>query len=251
MTLQAQHEKKPGPKETLHARIDPSLSSYQPVGPLSGEIKSVGADTMETLMKLWTQAFTKYYPDVKFQMEAEASGTAGPALTAGTAQLGPVAREMLPNEVAPFEQKFGYKPFAVRVAGGSYRTAGKTHAIAFFVNKDNPIQKLTFAQLDAIFSTTRKQGYKEDITKWGGLGLTGEWANAPIRLYGVKRPNGIANFVQERVLEGGEYKDEINEYTTVGSLAALDAITQAIGSDRFGIGYAGFGNLNPKVKTWP
>ena len=247
--LPAQHEKKPEPKETLHAKIDPSLRPYQPAGALAGEIRSIGADTMETLMKLWIEAFSKYYPEVRFHMEAEASGTAAPALTAGTADMGPVAREMLPNEIAPFEQKFGYRPLAIALAGGSYRTPGKTHAIAFFVNKENPIQKLTFAQLDAIFSTTRKRGVREDITRWGQLGLKGEWADAPITLYGVRRPNGIAHFVQERVLANGEYKDGIHEYTTVGSLPALDAITQAMGSDRFAIGYAGFRNVNPKVRT--
>ncbi len=246
---QAQHDPKAPVKESLHAQVDPKLPHYTPSGELSGTIKSVGADTMETLMTYWIQLFAQANPGMKIEMEAKASGTAAPALTAGTAQIGPVAREMLPNEIVPFEQKYGYKPFAVRVAGGSYRTPGKTHALCFYVHKDNPVGKLTFAQLDAIFSTTRKRGYKEEITTWGQLGLTGEWADKKIALWGLIRPNGIANFIQERIMLGGDYKSGINERTTVGSLPALDAIVQGIEKDRYAIGYAGFSNGTPGVKV--
>jgi phosphate transport system substrate-binding protein len=228
--------------ETFHAKANPDLPVYKSSTTLSGSMKSVGADTMEELMKLWIADFHKMYPDVSIDMEAKASGTAGPALTEGTAQIGPVAREMLPNEIAPFQQKFGYVPFAVRVAGGSFRTPGKTHAIAFLVNAKNPIQKLTFAQLDAIYSKTRKRGHKE-VTTWGDVGAKGEWADKPIHLWGLIRPNGIANFVQERVLLNGEYKDGITERTTVGSLPALDAIAQGVAADPYAIGYSGFSSV--------
>jgi phosphate transport system substrate-binding protein len=155
---------------------------------------------------------------------------------------------MLPAEEQEFEKKFGYAPYAVRVAGGSYRTPGKTHAIAFFVNEKNPIEKLDFAQVDAIFSTTRKRGYKE-AAKWGDVGVTGEWAGKPIHLWGLIRPNGIAHFLEGRILFGGSWKSGIEERTTVGSLAALDAITQGVAKDPYAIGYAGFGNTMPGVKT--
>ena len=247
LSICAQHDTKAPPKETLRAQADPKLPDYKPAAQISGTLNSVGADTMETLMKYWIELFTKTHPGTKIEMEAKASGTAAPALTAGTSQLGPVAREMLPNEIAPFEQKYGYKPFAIRVAGGSYRTPGKTHAICFYVNKDNPIDKLSYSQLDAIFSTTHRRGH-EDITTWGQLGLTGEWSDKKISLWGLIRPNGIANFVQERVLLNGEYKSGINERTTVGSLPALDAIVQGVAADRYAIGYAGFSNAIPGVK---
>ena len=244
--LSAQH--KPY-HETNHASLPPGIPKYIPVKNLSGPLSSVGADTMESLMQLWIEGFTHIYPDVHFTMEAKASGTAAPALISGTAQLGPVAREMLPGEEDAFRQKYGYPPTPIAVAGGSYRTPGFTHAIAFFVNKQNPIEKLSFQQLDAIFSMTRKGGYKQDITTWGQLGLTGEWADAPLHLYGLKRPNGIAHFLQIRILQGAEYKDGIHEYTTVGSLPALDAIAQEVGKDRLGIGYSGFSSLAPDVKA--
>jgi phosphate transport system substrate-binding protein len=236
-------------RENLHAKLDPSLSSYKPGMTVNGEIRSVGADTMEELTKLWTTGFKKVQPGATFTIEAKASGTAVPALTDGKADVGPCAREVLPPELEPFQKKFGYEPFAVRVASGSYRTPGKTHAIAFLVNKENPIEKLTFSQLDAIFSTTRKHGGKEDIKTWGQVGLMGEWANKPISLWGLIRPNGIANFIQGRVMTNGEFKSGINERTTVGQLAALDAIAQGVAADKYAIGYAGFGNLIPGTKA--
>jgi phosphate transport system substrate-binding protein len=247
--LAAQHAIKGEFHENLHARLDPALASYKPATSVKGEIRSVGADTMEELTKLWIAGFSEVQPGATFTVEAKASGTAVPALTDGKADIGPCAREVLPPELGPFQKKFGYEPFAVRVASGSYRTPGKTHAIAFLVNKDNPIEKVTFSQLDAVFSTSRRHGAKEDIKTWGQLGLKGEWADKPIALWGLIRPNGIANFIQERVMANGEYKSGINERTTVGSLAALDAIAQGVAADRYAIGYAGFGNLIPGVKA--
>ena len=244
----AQHAVKGEFRETNHAKPFSGVPAYKPAGALSGHLQSIGADTMEVLMKYWIEDFQKLYPGMKIDMEAKASGTAGPALTEGKADLGPVAREMLPAEEQQFEKKFGYKPYAVRVAGGSYRTPGKTHAIAFFVNEKNPIDKLSFAQLDAIFSSTRKRGYK-DATKWGDVGLTGDWADQPIHLWGLIRPNGIAHFLEDRILNGGQWKSGIEERTTVGSLAALDATNQGVAKDPYAIGYAGFGNTMPGVKT--
>jgi len=244
----AQHAVKGEFKETLHAKADKGFSEYKPSGTLSGALRSVGADTMEALMKMWIEDFKKLYSGVQFTMEAKASGTAGPALTDGSADLGPVAREMLPAEEDAFVAKFGYKPLAIRVAGGSYRTPGKTHAICFWVNQQNPIKQLNYDQVDALFSKTHERGDK-DAVKWGDVGLTGEWANKPVHLWGLIRPNGIAHFLEQRILMGGEWKDGINERTTVGSLAALDAVAQGVAADPYAIGYAGFGNDMPGIKT--
>src|SRR6516164_1278866 len=234
--------------ETLHAKASPNLPSYKKSEELSGTIRSVGADTMEDLMKLWIADFRKIYPDVNFDIKAKASGTAAPALTDGSADIGPVAREMLPNEIAPFRGKYGYEPFAIRVAGGSYRTPGKTHAIVFVVNSKNPINQVTLAQLDAIYSKTRKRGYKV-VNGWGDVGDTGEFADKPIHLWGLIQPNGIAHFLDERVLENGEYKDNITQKTTVGNVPALDAIAQGVAADPYAIGYTGLTSVIDGTKA--
>jgi phosphate transport system substrate-binding protein len=130
----------------------------------------------------------------------------------------------------------------IAIAGGSYRSLAFTDALTFFVNKDNPLEKASFAQLDAIFSRTRNRKH-QDITNWGQLGLTGDWADKPIHLIGVKEPNGFEYFLRLRVLNGGEWKDGITVRDTVHPLAAL------VAADRYAIGYAGFSYLTDGVKT--
>jgi len=234
--------------EPLHAKIGSNLPPYEKNSTLSGTIRSVGADTMEDLMKIWMADFRKIYPDVNFEMQAKASGTAAPALTNGSADIGPVAREVLPNEAVPFREKYGYEPFAIRVAGGSYRTPGKTHAIVFVVNSKNPINKVTLTQLDAIYSKTRKRGYKE-VNTWGDVGATGDFADKPIHLWGLIQPNGIAHFLDERILENGDYKGDITQRTTVGNLPALDAIAQGVAADPYAIGYTGLTSVIDGTKA--
>lgn len=228
--------------ETLHAEPDRTLSPYKPEGQLSGSLRAVQSDTTPGMVELWIQGFSKYHPHLTIQADIEGSGAAGPALTNRTADFGLIAREMLPQEEAPFEKKFGYKPFEIAIAGGSYRTVAFTDALTFFVHKDNPIEKLSFTQLDAIYSKTRHRGYPHDIATWGQLSLTGEWADQPIHLVGVKAPNGFEYFLKLRVLNNGEWKDQITVRDTVHPLASL------VAADRYAIGYAGIGYLTDGVK---
>ena len=150
-------------------QVDPSIASYQKTSGVSGNINSVGSDTMNNMMALWAEAFRKMYPNVKIQIEGKGSSTAPPALIAGTSQFGPMSRAMRATEIDQFEAKYGYKPTQLRT---SY------DALAVYVNKDNPLEKLTLAQVDAVFSKTRRRGGK-NASNWGDLGLTGDWAGRP------------------------------------------------------------------------
>ena len=162
-------------------QVDPALASYKATSGVSGNVSSIGSDSLNNLMTLWAEQFNKFYPNAKIQIEGKGSSTAPPALISGTAQLGPMSREMKGTEIDQFEKKYGYKPTAIRTS---------VDALALFVNKDNPIKCLTLAQVDAVFSKSRRAGYKEDIKTWGQLGLTGEWASRPISLYGRNSASG-------------------------------------------------------------
>src|ERR671919_1255176 len=141
-------------------KLDPNLKDYQAVSGISGNLSSIGSDTLNNLMTLWAETFYKFYPNVKIQIEGKGSTTAPPALISGTAQLGPMSRPMRGTEIDEFEKRYGYKPTPIRVA---------VDGLAVFVNKDNPIQCLTMEQVDAVFSKSRRSGYKEDINTWGQL----------------------------------------------------------------------------------
>jgi len=216
--------------------VDPGLPDYQKASGVSGNVISVGSDTLANLMTLWAEEFKKLYPNVNVQIQAAGSSTAPPALTEGTSNFGPMSRQMKDKELAAFEEKYGYKPTPVAVA---------IDALAVFVNKDNPIEGLTIPQVDAIFSATRKCGYKEDITTWGQVGLTGEWANRPIQLYGRNSVSGTYGYFKKHALCEGDYKNNVNEQP--GSASVVQAVTKAMG----GIGYSGIGYNTSGVRAIP
>ena len=215
-------------------KIDPKLQPYQRVSGVAGSLGSVGSDTMNNMMTLWAETFRKAYPSVKIQVEGKGSSTAPPALIAGTAQFGPMSRQMRSSEIDQFETRYGYKPVELKTA---------YDGLAVYVNKDNPIERLTLAQLEAIFGKSRKRGYKADLRTWGQLGLTGDWANRPISMYGRNSASGTYGFFREHVLQNGDYKTTVKEQP--GSASVVQGVTE----DRFGIGYSGIGYRTSGVKA--
>jgi len=215
-------------------KVDASIPMYSKTSGVSGNINSVGSDTMNNLMTLWCEGFTKDYPNVKCQIEGKGSSTAPPALIEGTAQFGPMSRSMKSKEVDAFEKAFGYKPTSIATA---------IDTLAVFVNKDNPIECLTIEQVDAIFSKNRTCGGAEDITTWGQLGLTGEWADTPISMYGRNSASGTYGFFKDHALCKGDYKDTVKEQP--GSASVVQGITE----DKGAIGYSGIGYMTSGVKA--
>lgn len=236
-----------------HLKVDPAIPLWMP-GPLEvqpeEELHVVGADVMDEITLGWVKLVRQAYPRLSVTMEARASGSGGPALTEGRADLAPVGREMLPAEEQAFFDKFGYKPMAIRVATGSVGSLGKTASSVILVDKDNPIKGLSLAQLDAIYSKTRKRGHA-DINTWGDLGLGGEWAQRPIHLYGLKPVNGIEYYFKLNVLEGGDYKDNIEFVKGQGFTHAFTVAAQDMAQHPGGLTYAMLANLTPNVKAVP
>ncbi len=218
------------------ADLDPNLAAYAKASGVSGNISSVGSDTLANLMTLWAEEFKRNYPNVNIQVQAAGSSTAPPALTEGTANLGPMSRKMKDTEIQAFESKFGYKPFAVPVA---------IDALAVFVHKDNPITGMTMAQVDAMFSSTRACGYASDITKWSDLGVTGSLGNQSIELYGRNSVSGTYGYFKEEALCKGDYKSTVKEQP--GSASVVQGVSESLNA----IGYSGIGYKTASVKTVP
>jgi phosphate transport system substrate-binding protein len=216
-------------------QVDPKLPEYKAVSGVSGNLNSVGSDTLNNLMTLWAEGFKAVYPNVRIQIEGKGTSTAPPALIAGTSQLGPMSREMKAKEIDDFEKKFGYKPTPIKVA---------IDALAVYVNKDNPIKQMTMAQVDGAFSSTRKLG-GDAINTWGQLGLTGEWAGKALSLYGRNSASGTYGFFKDKALGGGDFRAEVKEQP--GSSAVVQGVT----SDLAGIGYSGIGYRTSGVRPVP
>ena len=217
-------------------QVDSELPVYTPVAGVSGSINSVGSDTMNNLMALWAEGFKRMYPSVRVEIEGKGSSTAPPALIGGTATFGPMSRTMKPTEIDEFEKKFGYKPVQLPTS---------IDMLAVYVNKDNPIKGLSLPQVDAIFSSTRKLGYPENIEGWGQVGLTGDFVNAPISLYGRNSASGTYGYFKSNALGKGDYKDSVKEQP--GS----SAVVQGCATDKYGIGYSGIGYKTADVRAIP
>lgn len=215
---------------------DNELPAYTRVSGVSGNLSSMGSDTLANLMTLWTEAFKREYPNVNIQVQAAGSSTAPPALTEGTANFGPMSRAMTDKEIQEFESRHGYKPTAFRVA---------IDALAVYVHKDNPLESLTIPQVDAIFSVTRRCGAPSDIAEWGQLGLAGSWAGRPIQLYGRNSVSGTYGYFKEEALCSGDFKNTVNEQP--GSASVVQSVSASLN----GVGYSGIGYVTSSVKALP
>jgi phosphate transport system substrate-binding protein len=218
------------------AKLDANLPVYQKSSGVSGNLSSVGSDTLANLMTLWAEEFKRAYPNVNIQIQAAGSSTAPPALTEATSTLGPMSRKMKSKEVAAFEKRYGYKPTAIPVA---------IDALAVYVHKDNPIKGMTIADVDAVFSSTRKCGGKKNVKTWGDLDMKGSWKNRGIQIYGRNSVSGTYGYFKKKALCKGDYKNNVNEQPGSAS------VVQSISSSLNGIGYSGIGYKTSGVKAVP
>ncbi len=216
------------------ADVDPALPEYQRASGVSGNLSSIGSDTLNNLMTLWAEEFNRFYPNVNVQIQGAGSSTAPPAITEGTATLAPMSRAMRQSEIQAFERRHGYEPTVLPVA---------IDMLAVYVNRDNPIESLSLPQVDAIFSATRRCGYGSDITRWGQLGLTGAWANRDFALYSRNAVSGTYGFFKDNALCGGDFRSSINEQP--GSSSVVQGVTESIN----GIGYSGIGYRTSGVRA--
>ena len=220
----------------VHAAVDPKLPTYQKTTGVSGNLSSIGSDSLNNLMTLWAESFKKQYPNVNIQIQGAGSSTAPPAMEQGTANFGPMSRAMKDNEIQAFEKKHGYKPTAVTVA---------IDALAVFVHKDNPIKGLSMPFVDAAFSATRKCGYEKEVTKWGQLGVKGALANQNLQLFGRNSVSGTYGYFKETALCKGDFRPNVNEQP--GSASVVQSISSTLNA----IGYSGIGYKTSSVKAVP
>ncbi|WP_432471366.1 PstS family phosphate ABC transporter substrate-binding protein [Amphritea sp. HPY] len=216
--------------------LDPKLPTYTKASGVSGNLSSVGSDTLANLMTLWAEEFKRNYPNVNVQIQAAGSSTAPPALTEGTSNLGPMSRKMKDKELEAFEKKFGYKPTPVAVA---------IDALAVFVHKDNPVKGLTIPQVDAIFSATRKCGLAQEVNKWGGVGVAGALAKQSFQIFGRNSVSGTYGYFKKKALCKGDFRNNVNEQP--GSASVVQSVSTSLN----GIGYSGIGYNTSSVRALP
>jgi phosphate transport system substrate-binding protein len=230
--------------------VDPALERYSATTQVSGGFRVHGSDTMHALMRRLVVDFQTRQPKVAIDLR---SGGSTKGITefieapqpgrivvaeerAKQALLVSSSRELIDAEVKKFASQRGYEPLAIPIA---------VDAVALYVHKDNPLKGLTLDQVDAIFSTARHRGHKQDLATWGDLGLSNGWEKAPIQLYGRDRKSGTRAFFQEHVLAGGDFKPSLKEEPGAAS------VILALSRDQLGIGYSGIGLQASSVRIVP
>jgi len=221
---------------SLASEVDPALPDYERTSGVSGNLSSVGSDTLANLMTLWAEDFKRHYPNVNIQIQAAGSSTAPPALTERTSNIGPMSREMKDNEIEAFESRYGYKPTAIPVA---------IDALAVYVHKDNPIDGMTIQQVDAIFSSNQRCGYSQNIETWGQLAMRGPWERRDIQLFGRNSVSGTYGYFKDVALCEGDFKNSVNEQP--GSASVVQSVSTSIN----GIGYSGIGYRTSSIRSVP
>lgn len=217
--------------------LDPKVLPYQLAGSMSGSVYIAGSETMKPLTESWATDLRQLYPGLTIKIVSAGSETGLAQLMEGKAQIAAMSRRMTAPEIVEFKREFGYEPTEVPVA---------IDALAIFVHKDNPIEGLTLAEVDAMFSKERRRGLKYPVDSWGDVMLLeGEWAEAPVHLYGRNGNSGTASFFREHILNGAELKKTM----TVGVGSA--SVVVELMKDRFGIGFSGIGYRTSGLRPVP
>src|SRR5260370_10935032 len=239
-----------------------SMPVYKPQQHVSGTIRISGDEHQSGMLRNWEGDFHRYQPDIIFDDRRTSRVRGIPALVFDVADLGLLGREIAPVESLSFRRMFRYDPLEITIATGSYDTPYEAFALGVFVNKENPLSQLTFQQVAAIFGC----GPGENIRTWGQLGLTGEWADKHIHVFGYPAGNNIASFFELKVLQsppsggptlpnGVRWNCDLKEYSNTYDkndkpVISSDAfMMQDLGKDKYAIAYSGIREMTPQVKA--
>jgi phosphate transport system substrate-binding protein len=226
------------------------LSPYRPRMKLAGDMRITCETSAEPLMKIWVERFARVQPGLEIIARGTSPLASVPMVASGAYELGFPARELWGYEVENFRRIRGYDPTVVMVGLGAHRTPGLTPALGVYVNAGNPIERITLAQLDAIYSGERRRGAAKPVATWGDLGLTGEWADRPVAAYTHRLPNGIDYFIQLVVTKGADFRPSVVQLPMRrGKLGPDEVIAQAVAQNPAAIGFGCFGNVVAGMKT--
>lgn len=216
--------------------LDPNLPYYRPVEKLSGELKIGGSNTLSHIALVWIDSFKQFYPEVEFSMEVNGSRQAVENVQAGKTHVGLLSRTIHEDEVKAFREAFGHAPTVLTPC---------LERTGIFVHKDNPLEGLTLAELDAIYSEECRRGEGQPCRTWGQLGLTGDWAKRPIVAHGRTKDTGSQVFLQRAVMLGAELRGDLKEHPT-----NVDMLN-AVATDPNSIGFSGLSYATPDVRAIP
>lgn len=217
-------------------KVDSNLPPYKPSSGITGTVNVVGSDTLSPIVNLWFSGFQKFHGNVTLKSTAEGSTAGVLALLEGETLIASMSREMTKSETVAFQGKYGYPPTRLVIA---------VDALVVFVHTTNPLPSLSLEQLDAMYSTTRKQGGKDPLTTWGALGLSGDWTTRRVTLCGRDENSGARAFFRDKVILKGDFRPGVS------SLDDASSIVEAVSLSPSAIGYASIADVSSLVRPVP
>jgi phosphate transport system substrate-binding protein len=251
------------------------LPEYKPEQQVSGKIRMWGSNyfTDSPLADYWAAEFKKYQPNVSFDFHLRTSEHAISSLIMGVSDISPMGRQIMWDEQLAFQREFSYLPTGIVAVTGSYDVSGWNPPIGVYVNAKNPLAHLSLAQLDGIFGAPRSgawrdltwdpklaRGPEKNIRTWGQLGLTGEWANKPIHVYGYNLQFHFPQEIESRAFGGvsDKWNENLVEFDNQllpdGKFKlAGEQMLETVAHDPYAITYAAGGQawLTPEIKVLP
>jgi phosphate transport system substrate-binding protein len=191
------------------------LPPYLPKAPVKGEIKLAGSSAMNQLALLWAAGLRNVHPDVKVDVDMYESGQVLARLGKGEMQVGLMSRPLTEKELA--SSSVVALPTAKDVLG-------------VVVHPRNPLEFLTLEQGMKILADPAAKAPAGAKT-WGELGVKGEWAKLPIKLYGRSSGTGAWGYLTNRFLGDGA---ATRAGTDCGGYAE---ICKLVAADKSGVGY--------------
>lgn len=244
------------------------LPSYEPKQKLKGTVRIWGSNYIADghVGEYWREAFRRFHPNVKLDYHLKTTIAAVPSLVFGVGDVG-VGRKLTFHELLLFQRYTDRDPVEITVATGSYDVPGWNPGFGIVVHKDNPLTQITMEQLDGIFGAERLGGWEgtswhpeyargpeKNIRTWDQVGLTGEWKDKPINVYGLNMRYHQATEISDRLLKSSDKWNErlriyANFVTADGKLGR--SLNADLAKDRQGVAYvaAPTRQLPPELKV--
>ena len=172
---------------------------------------TIGAKVALHLAESYKSRVAETNPDLGFEISAEGSSTGFVSITEGHADIGMISRPPSASEKARALAR-GVELKTVEVA---------RDGIAVVVNDQNPIESISLAELEAVFTG--------DITDWAAITTSA----GQVSVYTRNTASGTYDLFREKAMSGRDYGPSSQK------VAGNEQIASEIAKNPSGIGYVG------------
>ncbi|WP_211466136.1 PstS family phosphate ABC transporter substrate-binding protein [Collimonas silvisoli] len=225
------------PEYQAHSVNLPARASYLDE---HGAIRIGGAEHAQFIIDRFNALFTSSHPGLRFADHAKGTTATMPLLTYGRMLFGPMGRTANAAELQAYEKAVGAAPVEIRIARTSDDAQQEmSYSIGIYVNRANPIERLSARQVARIFSNGNPEG---DLSRWGQLGAGGVWKERAIHPFGTPEFTGMGTYMQSEQLQGRAFTPAYEQW------GSTETILKRLEQDPAGIAFAAIGHENATLR---